>query len=229
MVCTEFPRGLLIFEAPLLGRISLQPPPTFDLSEPGTYLTHYQIHIPTHIHTAFPAMSPPFSPSPGISSSPPLTARRPTSLMPSNSWARAFTPISSRGRRTISTTLIMSLPLHVKRSPHVRRSYPTHTKRPRTRSSSKSFDYLNRASPHLSERANERRTWPIHRPTTCDDRNTNAMPQRQRFLPHLAWQPLSSRWIRHSARIRLRLVIVPFRTPRAPRRTPTFDQNKWFS
>ena len=29
------------------------------------------MHIPTHIHTAFPAMSSPFSPSPGISSSPP--------------------------------------------------------------------------------------------------------------------------------------------------------------
>ena len=71
MVCTEFPRGLLIFEAPLSCIISLRPPPTFHLSEPGTYLTHYQIHIPTLIHTPFPAMSSPFSPSPGISSSSP--------------------------------------------------------------------------------------------------------------------------------------------------------------
>ena len=69
MVCTEFPRGLLIFEAPLLGRISLQIPPTTSNSEPGTHLTHYPIHITTHIITAFPAMSPPFSPSPEVSSS----------------------------------------------------------------------------------------------------------------------------------------------------------------
>ena len=73
MVCTEFPRGLLIFEAPLLDRISLQPPPTFELSvsEPGTHLTHYPIHISTLIPTAFPVMSSPFSPSPGVSSSSP--------------------------------------------------------------------------------------------------------------------------------------------------------------
>ena len=71
-----------------------------------------------------------------------LTSQRPTSPMPLNSWARAFTPISCPGRHTISTTTpLPQLQLHVEQSPHVPRRYPTHAKRPYTGSSSKSFNY----------------------------------------------------------------------------------------
>ena len=136
MVCTEFPRGLLFFKAPLPCIISLRPPPTFHLSEPGTYLTHYQIHIPTLIHTPSPAIPQCRPPSPHRLEFPrrllPPIARHPISLMPSNFWVRAFTPISSHGRLISTTTTLLPLQLRVGRSPHVRRSYPKNAKRPRT-------------------------------------------------------------------------------------------------